>query len=249
MKNLLIYINPSKKFDKEHSILAKIQIDNSFDLGWKKKDILLVTNFDYEYNGVKSLIVPDELYYEPDPVSTKASVVPYLLKQGIIKKDELYWCHDFDVYQNHVINEVDLELSNVDLGLVSYGYKPVWNFGSFFFKYESKDILDLLNKKMRERLRPRADEKMLTKLTTRYNIVNNDRYKGLDVTYNFTMRCIQSNYLRAVKPLKVLHFHPWYQDDMLSDSCLNIFMYGKNRLKKPLMSERLIKIFNLHGIV
>ena len=247
MKNLLIYINPNKQFDDEHKILAKIQIDNSFNIGWKKEDIVLVTNFDYEYRGVKSLIVPSELYYEPDPVSTKASVVPYLLKKGIIG-NELYWCHDFDVYQDDIIKEIDLDLGSADLGLVSYGYKPVWNFGSFFFKKEARDVLNLLNKKMLERKRPRADEKMLTKLTILYNIVNKDRYKELNVTYNFTMRCIQSNYLRAIKPLKVLHFHPWYKDELLSNNCLNIFMYGKNRLKQPLMSKRLINIFNNNNV-
>ena len=50
MKQLLIYIGPTDKFDDEHEVLTKIQIDNSLDLGWKKEDILLVTNFPYEYN-------------------------------------------------------------------------------------------------------------------------------------------------------------------------------------------------------
>ena len=53
MKNLLDYISPDKdltktKLDGEADLLAKVQIDNSLSLGWKRKDILLVTNFDYE---------------------------------------------------------------------------------------------------------------------------------------------------------------------------------------------------------
>ena len=42
MKNLLIYTGPNKKFDAETVKFAKIQIDNSLDLGWKRENILLV---------------------------------------------------------------------------------------------------------------------------------------------------------------------------------------------------------------
>jgi hypothetical protein len=67
MKNLLIYINPAKSFineawKDENDILAKIQIDNSLEMGCKKEDIILVTNFEYEYRGVKSIVVSDDLY-------------------------------------------------------------------------------------------------------------------------------------------------------------------------------------------
>jgi hypothetical protein len=54
MKNLLIHINPvSKIFSPEHEDLTRIQIDNSLELRWKKEEILLVTNFPYEYRGIK----------------------------------------------------------------------------------------------------------------------------------------------------------------------------------------------------
>jgi hypothetical protein len=62
------------------------------------------------------------------------------------------------------------------------------------------------------------------------------------------MRNIGQNYEIATKPIKVLHFHPHYRDTKLPASTLNMFMYGKNELKMPLMPERLIKIFHHHGI-
>ena len=55
MKNLLIFISPAGGFPKEHEELTKMQIDNSLELGWKPEDILLVTNFDYEYRGIKAV--------------------------------------------------------------------------------------------------------------------------------------------------------------------------------------------------
>ena len=56
MKNLLIYITPNG-FDTESEKLAKLQIDNSLELGWKKEDMLFVTSFPYEYRGIKSIVV------------------------------------------------------------------------------------------------------------------------------------------------------------------------------------------------
>ena len=94
MKNLLIHTGPDKKFGDEDSILAKIQIDNSLDLGWKKEDILLVTDFPYEYNGVRSFVIESGIYYPFDLLASKLLVALYLINQGVIEDKELYWCHD-----------------------------------------------------------------------------------------------------------------------------------------------------------
>ena len=248
MKNLLIYTGPSKKFSQEDGVLARIQIDNSFDLGWKKEDILLITDFPYEYNGVKSLVVPDGLYYDFDNNANKAIVTVYLLNQGIIKPGELYWCHDFDAYENSPIDEVQLGLENVDLGLTHYFYKPEWQFGSLFFKNTSKDILEQLNTTIRTKPHlSRNNEKTLTWLI-KHDSIDPKRYKRLNVTYNFTKRYIETVYREAGKPLKVLHFRPSDKDALMTDTALEMFMYGKNSLKIPLMSDRLIKIFKAHGI-
>ena len=61
MKCLLIYISPSNGFDKEHEELTKIQIDNSLDLGWKPGEIILVTNFPWEYRGIKATVLSGDL--------------------------------------------------------------------------------------------------------------------------------------------------------------------------------------------
>lgn len=47
MKNLLIYVNPRKDWDDETRKLIKLQVDNSLDLGWSSRDIILATNFPY----------------------------------------------------------------------------------------------------------------------------------------------------------------------------------------------------------
>lgn len=249
MKNLLVYTGPDKKFSEEDLILAKIQIDNSFDLGWKKEDILLVTDFPYEYNGVKSLEIPDGLYYNFDKTSNKIPVIMHLLDQGILEKWRLYWYHDLDAYQLGPVYENELGLDDFDLGLTPYGYKPQWNCGCLFFRESAKDIFNLIHDTVlnKRKSNNRCDEKALKRLIVQHAI-GEQRYKNLNVTYNLTKRCIASNYGEATKPLKVIHFHPWDRDWMMPDTALNMFMYGKNRLKIPLMNDRLIKIFHYHGV-
>jgi hypothetical protein len=248
MKNLLIYTGPNKKFDQEHEVLARIQIDNSLDLGWKREDILLATNFPYLYNGVSSLLVPDKLYYEFDLAASKLPVVIYLIKQGFIGADELCWCHDFDAYELNSISEAELGLDDFDLGLVPYFYKPQWQFCSFFFKKSAKDVFELLDRTIRARpYASRNNEKTLTRLIGE-DVIKADRYKKLNVTYGIAKRCLATVYREASKPLKVLHFLPSNYDKLMPDTALNMFMYGKNNLKMPLMNERLTKIFKYHGI-
>lgn len=248
MKNLLIYVGPQKKFNSEHAALARIQIDNSFDLGWNKEDIVLVTDFDYEYNGVKSFVIKEDIYYPFDLAASKIPVIVYLISHGIIKSNTLYWSHDFDAYENYRISESELGLENFDLGLTHYTYKPEWQCASIFFKQNSRDIFELLDRTTRERPHlSRNNEKTLTWLI-KHNAINTNRYKRLNVTYNIMKKYLPTIYPLAQKPLKVLHFLPSSKDPLMAETALDIYMYGKNRLKIKLMSDRLIKIFNHHGI-
>jgi hypothetical protein len=248
MKNLLIYTSPQQKFSEEVETLAKIQIENSLELGWEIEDMVLVTNFSYEYMGVKAHVISRKIFYNLDMVSDKMLVILLLLRNKFFDDRELYWYHDFDAYQLNKFTEEELGLDGKDMGLTSYGYKPEWNCGGFFFRTSAEDIFRLLVDKMLQRTkRGRADEQELRKLTSS-GAIDNNRYKKMNVTYNFTQKCIMSNYKRADKPLRVLHFHPDHYDETLYDTTLNMFMYGSNRLHMPLMDERLIKIFNKYEI-
>ena len=249
MKNLLIYTGPNKKFSPEDLKLAKIQIDNSLDLGWKSEDMMLVTDFPWEYNGVKSLVVADDLYYDWDLNANKAKVIVYLLNQGMLKPDVLYWCHDFDAYENFAVSEGELSLENCDAAFSHYFYKPEWQLCSFFFEARAQDIFELLDETIQKRpWKSRNNEKTLTWLIKHHKI-DPKRYKQLNPTYAMAKRYIPTIYKVAEKPLKVLHFRPSDpKDERMADSALNMFMYGKNSLKMPLMSQRLIKIFKYHHV-
>ena len=140
MKNLLIYIHPRKDFDDEGKVAIKIQIDNSLDLGWKREDIILLTNFPYEYRRIKSLVVPDDNYCSFFPQAGKNIPIIYLFEKGFVKNGELWWSHDLDAFQLCEITESDLEVGNETDILLPVGHSPIWSTGSFFFKNSSRDI-------------------------------------------------------------------------------------------------------------
>ena len=53
MKNVLVYniVDDKKRYDNELLFnYFRAQVDNSLRLGWKKEDIIIGTNFDFEHN-------------------------------------------------------------------------------------------------------------------------------------------------------------------------------------------------------
>ena len=250
MKLILCNVNPNKKFNRERAILIKIQIDNSLDLGWKREDIILATNFDYEYKGVKSILIEDENYCDISNgygyrASSHIFILENLFRLGVIKKGELYFYHDFDAYQDEKIDITELDLGSADIAIADYGWSSKWNLGVIFFKESASDIFSLLKNTILEN--NMGDERSF-RMLTEGNLVREDRYKRLNIRYNFGMREIEKNYRIADKPLKVIHFHPCYKDSRMPDTTMNLFFHGKNAIGKPLMSERLKKIFRDHGL-
>lgn len=227
MKNLLIYINPRKDFDREHKALARIQIDNSLRF-WNKADIVLVTNFVYEYNGVKALVLDDSLYCDHWAQSSKINCICHLLYSNII--NDLCWFHDFDAYQLSQITMDEFDLDDeISAGFTDYGWSKKWNTGSFVFWPGAEDIFWAMQENL---YKHRYDEeKALMALMGDDNF--NDRIKRLNITYNIGMNKVERNLRFATKPLKVLHFHP------KKPGLLDKF--------KPFMDDGLKGIFKAHG--
>ena len=264
MKNLLIYLNPIKSFENptvkfwqhETPILAKIQIDNSLELGWKKEDIVLVTNFDYEYKGVKALVIGDENFCDIKPTATKINAIITLIEMGIIN-DEMFWFHDFDAFQLEPITEEELGLDNYDLGISEYGvttYNDAHNgrlsTGSVFFNENAKDIFEYMKRITYKRVCNEEISLLMMVRTNAHHI--NQRMKRMDVRYNFATRKrnFDRTYEVATKPIKVIHFHQFdvRPVDDQNDN-MAVCVYGKNKLNKIILSDKLIKIFKNHGLI
>jgi len=246
MKNLFIYINPNG-FDEDTERLQKLQIDNSLELGWKLEDIILVTNFPWEYNGVKAIVVSNENFCEAWKQASKINTTVTLFDSGFFKQGELYWFHDFDAFQQEVITEQELELDGVDIGLTDYGRKARWNTGSYFFNSNCGDIFHWIKDDMYKHFGRRKNEETTVWKLTAHNFNNiNSRIKRLNITYNFGVRKIKLCYEKAIKPIKVVHFHP-YRIYWGKIRAIDILMYGKNELEKPIINERLTKLFQKYG--
>ena len=218
MKNLLIYINPYHRFNPEHKAMLEVQIDNSLNY-WRKEDILLVTNFPYEYNGVKATVVWDNLIsktfyvYPRGIINSEVNVIVYLLENKII--NELTWVHDFDAFQ---VSPFDFTVIKKDLAMTDYGiyppnklqslkgtFNPRINFGSIFFKPASLDIFKLMLERINKDNLYAEDA---TTLMIKEDNNIRERIQMLNQAYNFGIRCHSDNFKIAERPLKVVHFPP-----------------------------------------
>lgn len=242
MKNLLIYINPEKRFLGEYETLVKIQVDNSRAFGWAKDDIVLLTNFNFKYNGVKARVVGDDNFCEFDERMSKINAIVDMFREDLVLEGELYWYHDFDAFQVAPISEDGVGLSGTDAAFVDMGFKKDWNTGSFFFTSRAWDIFEGIRAAIYHH---KIDEEKALALLIKTGAING-RYKRLDVSYNLGQYRVPVNYKLADKPIRVVHFHPIKKKRI---PVLDIFLRGKSEIGFPLMPPRAIQIFNNHGIV
>lgn len=261
MKNLLIYINPSHSFSPpdegwkgECDVLIKIALDNSLYLGWKREDIMLVTNFDYEYNGIKSIVVEDDNFCDFSPTASKLNVIITLFDKGLIGK-ELYWFHDIDAFQLAPITEEEVNLKPGCIGLTDYGVTNMrnkeffrWSTGTLFFKDDTKDVFELWKEAT---YKYKSNEEVSLLALRRNNPSVLDRLHTVDITYNTATRKrdIIATYQKAQKPFKVIHFHPFDKRKVEGENDnMDVCVYGKNSINTVLVSDELIRLFKKYGI-
>lgn len=210
---------------------------------------MLVTDFSFEHRGVKSLVVEGVTILSLGE-SSKMPTLTRMFDMGLIE-DDLYWCHDLDAYELNPIIETELELDGFDLGLTDYGRKTIWQMGSMFFTKKAEDIIRAANAKIkpgRDHCNRMAHEETAMNALTQENTGNiNNRIKRMNIRYNFGLRQIKLCYEKAIKPLKVLHFHPMSEVRGKVYPRLEKAMYGRNGIGKPLMTDRLIRIFKNYG--
>ena len=199
MKNLLVYINPDKKFDKIYEKLVKVQIDNSLKLGWET--VVLVTNFPYEYRGIESIQAPDDTFCTVLEMASKVTAICWMFEQGLIE-DDIYWLHDFDAFQQREITEKELEMEGYDIAICDYGWKDRWNFGSVFFRKSSRDIFEEI-KEVIYRLNVSEEEALY--LLSKGKV--GSRLRRLRVAYNIVKQRVEYEMEHDDDPV-VYHFHP-----------------------------------------
>lgn len=235
MKNLLTFVSPTNYFNEECDKLVKIQIENSFDMGWRPEDIVLATNFDYEYMGVHSLRVADSAYCDFFAPATKVGVIVALFKAGLIEEGQMYWYHDFDTHQLSPITEEELGMDGYDLGITNYGRMPRLCSASMFFKKGAEDIFDrvleLVNSSKRN------EENCLMRVL---RAIGGKRVLKLNITYAFHRFNLRSCYRIVDKPIRAAHFH-------LTPDKIDFYVRGINSLNMVLLPDSLISILTKYG--
>ena len=252
MKNLMIFIGPKGTFDtgisklaNDYGQMAKVQIENSLALGWKAKDILLFTNFGFEYGPIKASVLKGANFIYQLPRTSKINGIIKLFEKGLIKKRELYWFHDLDAFQLAPITESELDLGDADMAMANYGRFKRYNTGSIFFKSSSKDIFYKIGEIVYKK---NIDEEKALELLEAKDRKIKRRIKTINKTYNFTAFNLKPSYKRAIKPIKVVHFHPLARIRQLKIEKPLDYFKGENYMGIPLLTERLIKIFKYHRI-
>ncbi len=236
MKNLLTFVSPDRDFNDEHKMLARIQIDNSLSLGWKRWNMMLVTNFPYEYKGVKSIVIGDENYCDFHYPASKIYAIVNLFKEGFIEED-LYWYHDFDCYQLVPFAEEEPELESADMGLTNYGRMPRLCSASMFFKNTAADLFERLKEEVD---RTKKDEEMGIARMIHADDTLSERVRLLNITWAFHKFNLRSCIKIVDKPIRTTHFHA-------TPDKYDFFVRGNNKLNMPLIPERLVNIFHQHG--
>jgi hypothetical protein len=222
MKNVMLYVAEKDDPGVEHARRnLGIQVENSLELGWEPRDILLYANFPYAKSGVEAISVA------PPPRPRHARTTAYfkifciLDAFGRAPDAELFWYHDLDAYQ---LIPFAARPTTRDMAFCLYVTRDRLKVqgGSMFFTGASRpifeQIFDLLT-----RHGYRTDELALTDLMGRREYL--DRFEVLDYSYNLGDTDFALRYQLALKPIKVVHFHidrVSHQSKFFGDSSLGV---------------------------
>jgi len=251
MKNLMVFVNARKTFKgdyrNEMDTLAKLQVDNSLAFGWKREDIIIATNFEWEYNGVRSVVLPDTTFSPKKRTVSKINGIIELIDRGIIG-DEVCWFHDFDAFQNAEIREVvlgnklvALTKSSVDTDRLSTGVMCFTKDARELFKQIQHECY---TRQVNEELGLRRLLQKAPEWKTKIGIMN--------ISCNFAIkeRYVYAQYRQSDMPIRVLHFHP--TDDRFcmteKDKTSMQVVYGDNSFKTALIGDILKESFAKHGL-
>ena len=103
-KKIKNIIENKKRYDNELLFnYFRAQVDNSLRLGWKKEDIIIGTNFDFEHNGVKNIELKN--ICTSNVFNNKWYGIQELMSSGKLNDD--FWFHDQDSWQVNEVNFPD----------------------------------------------------------------------------------------------------------------------------------------------
>ncbi len=215
------------------------QIDNSLYYGWRPEDIIVISNFDFDYRGVVNTQLRTSCEY--NVWANKFYAICQLFEDGI--KDN-FWLHDYDVWQ---VDHFDFPSFDGMFAGCPYDKEHLnWNGGSFFFSKESYPLVEYIcnfykiNKDAISKLDDGrgsvwySDEVIVDYLRKQSDVQH--LFSSLTPQYNLGMTFFNTRYDFATKPIKAVHAK------LLDVTCNNKFYTVAGHLN--LIPEHLSTIIN-----
>jgi hypothetical protein len=256
----------------------RLQIENSLRLGWDKEDIIVITNFPFEYMDVKSYIVDDICRWSA--FANKMVVINEMIQKGIINDN--FWLHDCDAYQlvSFVFPE---ECKDVNFVRHAPGREKPQG-GSVFYRKEAFDIISVLSEAIRL-FKPTKEESFFPnfyhkglklKAVTKYNSIIDKLEKNIDeknkdnLAFYRSLRDFSIKYFGEFEDrfhwlnwtynlFRQRQFHIKYPEAEKpikvvhfhpeDQSCLDRFYHGKNNHNVKVVTPELSQLFIKHGLV
>jgi|TARA_R110002020_G_scaffold341703_1_gene556278 hypothetical protein len=239
MKNVYIYnvVEDNIRYDNELLLnYFRAQVDNSLRFGWKKEDIIIGTNFDFEHNGVKNIKL--ENICTTNIFNNKWYGMLELMNNGYIDDD--FWFHDQDSWQ---VSKVEFPEFVGEIGGCTYVYTPEWNTCSMFLKQTSVSIVEYIVEfmKINDNTNFYSDENYISLLRGGSPI--QDYLTTLNNKFNVGLTHMEKRYQAAEKPVCSLGFQPHVQ------SSWDVFIEGKNDLDLKLIDNEMIELFKTYNLV
>ena len=237
MKNVIIYNQLQTKHhgasrwnNEELFKYLRAQIDNSLRLGWSREDIILGTNFEFEYNGVSSYLLANICEWSGFNNFWYGALE--LVQRGIVTEE--FWLHDHDSWQ---ISEMEFPFFLGDVAGVEYAGTNEWNCGSIYF---NQDCLSTLNYivdtlEYNKESEVSSDEVVIGFLRRHSPIA--PQMKSINQRWNVGLTHAQLRYQSALKPVIVLSFKPDQE---------NIFTILEEKGLSELVQPEFLNILNKH---
>jgi len=199
MKRLLVANlqkhSKSRYLPERFETMLKAQIHNLLEVGWKKENIIFLSNFNFEWMGIKSELIELNDFCLS---GSKMWGMKFLFDNHRVT--ETIYAGDIDTWQNIWFDEPEIQ----DVGACQYS-SPKWNGGSIFWKPESRDLLEKIIELL-TRTKAKSEEPSLNIIfkSEEYR----DRITHLNSTYNVGCSGFFERFTGGEKPIKVVHFHP-----------------------------------------
>ncbi len=176
--------------------LLKAQIENALAVGWEPENIIFLSNFEFEFMGIKAEVIPMNTFCLS---GSKMFALKWLYDQGRVK--ETTWSLDLDCWQNVWFDRPEFD---TDVGCSTYS-NPKFNGGSIFWTPDAGDIVDEVVARITSGEEPK-EEPTLNKVfkSKEYK----DRVTVLNYSYNVGCSGFIPRFEKSLKPIRVCHFHP-----------------------------------------